>query len=121
MKHTLNTQEKYVVIQLHEEKLNTQIAPDLKAQFVYLSGKGMKNIIVDLTEVKYCDSSGLSAVLVGNRLCKNLNGSFVLAKIQDSVMKLISISQLESVLNIVPTVQEATDLVLMDEIERDIK
>ena len=121
MKHTVNKHDKYVVIQLQEEKLNTQIAPELKAQFVYLNSKGIKNIIIDLSEVKYCDSSGLSAILVGNRLCKNSQGSFVLAKIQESVMKLISISQLESVLNIVPTVEEATDLVIMDEVGRDIK
>jgi hypothetical protein len=39
----------------------------------------------------------------------------------DNVMRLLRISQLESVLNIVPTVAEATDMILMDELERDLK
>lgn len=121
MKHTLSEHNKYQLIKLHEEKLNTNVAPELKAQFVFLNGKGVKNIIIDLSDVKYCDSSGLSAVLVGNRLCKNSKGSFVMTGVQDNVMKLISISQLESVLYIAPTLQEAVDLVMMDEIERDVK
>jgi hypothetical protein len=33
-------------------------------------------------------------------------------------MRLIKISQLDTILHIVPTVQEAKDLVLMEEIER---
>jgi len=40
--------------------------------------------------------------------------------LQDSVSKLISISQLDSVLKITPTLNEAVDLVYMDEVERDI-
>ena len=35
-------------------------------------------------------------------------------------MKLISISQLDSILNITPTAQEAIDFIFMDEIEKDL-
>jgi anti-anti-sigma regulatory factor len=57
---------------------------------------------------------------VGNRLCKNGNGTLVLAGLQPSVMKLITISQLEPVLNITPTVSEAIDYLFMESIEKDI-
>jgi hypothetical protein len=36
-------------------------------------------------------------------------------------MKLIKISQLDSVLNILPTVEEGVDTVFMHEIEKDLK
>ena len=80
----------------------------------------MCNIILDLTETRYCDSSGLSSVLVANRLCKNDNGTLVLVGLQPSVRKLITISQLESVLQIVPTVSEAIDYLFMESIEKDL-
>jgi anti-anti-sigma factor len=55
---------------------------------------------VDLSEVKYCDSSGLSALLVGNRISKEHNGSLTLFGLQPAVDKIITISQLDKVLNI---------------------
>lgn len=112
--------EKYVLINSKVEKLDSQVAPDLKSELVILNGKGHKNIVINLKESRYCDSSGLSAVLVANRLCNNLNGTFVLTGLQDSVAKLVSISQLDSVLNITPTVDEAVDLLFMEEIEREL-
>ncbi|MEC8004940.1 MAG: STAS domain-containing protein, partial [Bacteroidota bacterium] len=59
--------------------------------------------IVDLSRVKYCDSSGLSALLVGNRLAKEKKSKMTLFGLQPSVEKIISISQLDTVFNIVST------------------
>lgn len=121
MKYTIDKQEKYSLLKLHEEKLDTNIAPQLKSELITLHAEGVKNIILDLSEVKYTDSSGLSALLVGNRVVQEEGGIFVLARLSDHTMKLIKISQLDSVLNIVPTVEEAIDAVFMNEIENDLK
>ena len=80
------------------DRLNAQNASELKAELVLLNNKGINNIIVDLSETKYCDSSGLSALLMGNRLCKDTNGKFILCGLQDNVMKMIKIAQLDKVL-----------------------
>ena len=77
-------------------------------------------MVVDLSATKYCDSSGLSSILVANRLCKNVEGTFVLSALQDPVKKLITISQLDTILNITPTVDEAVDFLFMEEVERDL-
>ncbi|MBN8704161.1 MAG: STAS domain-containing protein [Bacteroidetes bacterium] len=97
----------YTLIKVKAEKLDTAISPSLKSELVILNSEGIKNIVIDLTETRYCDSSGLSSILVANRLCKNSKGAFVLMGIQDSVKKLISISQLDSILNIASSVTEA--------------
>ncbi len=102
------------------EKLDSSCAPDLKSKFVYLNKQGVRNIILDLSKTRYCDSSGLSSILVAHRLCKEANGSFILASLQDSVQKLIDISQLNNVLKITPTYKEAVDLLQMEEVERDV-
>ncbi len=121
MKYTIDKKEKYTTLKLDETKLDTHIAPQLKSEFVTLHAEGVKNIILDLSEVKYTDSSGLSALLVGNRTISQNGGIFVLSCLSDHVMKLIKISQLDGVLNILPTVEEAVDSVLMTEIENDLK
>ncbi|MDH5383025.1 MAG: anti-anti-sigma factor, partial [Cyclobacteriaceae bacterium] len=64
--------------------------------------------------------SGLSAMLVGNRILQEDNGLFILANLSEHTSKLIKISQLDSVLNILPTVEEAIDAIFMHEIENDL-
>ena len=99
--------DNYTLLQVTTEKLDSAISPELKSELVLLNAGGVKNIILDLTETRYCDSSGLSAILVGNRLCKNAGGSLILCSIQEPVKKLINISQLDSILNIKTSVEES--------------
>ncbi|MEQ8243438.1 STAS domain-containing protein [Fulvivirga sp.] len=121
MKYTIDKQEKYSLLKLHEEKLDSSIAPGLKSELITIHAEGVKNIILDLSEVKYTDSSGLSALLVGNRVVQEKGGIFILACLSDHTTKLIKISQLDSVLNILPTVEEGVDAVFMNEIENELQ
>jgi len=86
------------VVRTNVEKLDASNAPELKAELVLLNKGGVNNIVIDLSKTKYCDSSGLSAVLTANRLCKDTSGNFVLCGLQESVKKLIEIAQLDKVL-----------------------
>lgn len=121
MKFSIDKQEKYLLLSLEEEKLDTTIAPDLKSEFVTANAEGVANMIINLSGVKYVDSSGLSSLLVGNRVFSDSNGAFIIAAPSEHVMKLIKISQLDNVLNILPTSEEAVDAVFMHELEKDIK
>ncbi len=107
MNFEIEKTDKYAVIKVQVEKLDSNIAPSLKSELVVLNTDGVKNIIIDLTKTRYCDSSGLSAILVANRLCRNSQGTFVLTGLQDAVKKLISISQLDSILTITNDLAEA--------------
>jgi len=111
MEFKIEKQDNHTLIQVLEEKLDTHIAPTLKSELVLVSGNGERNIILDLSKCRYCDSSGLSAILVANRLCKNANGTFVLTGLNDAVERLITISQLDTVLNIANTIEEGVDLI----------
>lgn len=120
MKYSADKQEKYTVITLEEDNLNSLMAPVLKTEFIMLHSEGTPNLILDLTNVQFVDSSGLSAILTANRLWKE-NGSFILTGIKhQNVRKLIEISRLETILTIIPTLEEAVDFVFMEEIEREL-
>jgi anti-anti-sigma factor len=111
MEFKIDKFENHTLIKVLEEKLDTHIAPTLKSELVLVSGNGEKNIILDLSNCRYCDSSGLSAILVANRLCKNASGIFVLTGLNDAVERLITISQLDTVLNISNSLDEAVSLI----------
>jgi len=121
MKFTVDKHEKYVLLKLNESKLNSLVTPQLKSELILINTEGQRNIIMDLSQIKFADSSGLSSLLVGHRLCKNAAGVFILSGLNDAVARLITISQLDSVLSIVPTTEEAIDLVFMEEVEKQLK
>lgn len=122
MKYSVDKQEKYTVFSPQEENLNSNIAPDMKSQFIILANEGVKNLILNLEDVNYVDSSGLSAILTGNRLCQAQNGSFVLTGVKsENITKLLKISRVDSVLNIIPTIKESIEYVFMDELGREIE
>ncbi|HHU35240.1 MAG: STAS domain-containing protein [Bacteroidales bacterium] len=112
MEFNIESKDNRTIIRILSEKLDTHIAPALKSELVLVSGKGEKNIILDLEKCNYCDSSGLSAILVANRLCKNAGGKFVLCGLNEAVERLITISQLDTVLTITTTVKEAEKMIL---------
>jgi len=121
MKFSVDKQERYTVISVNEENLNTLNAPHLKSEFVVLHNEGVKNLILDLNDVKYVDSSGLSSILTANRLWEG-TGTLVLTNVvNENVKQLIKISRLDTVFNIIPTKQESIDFVLMEEIERELQ
>ena len=92
--------EKFLIVRCISDKLDALVSPELKTLLLHHSNKGVVDFIVDLSQVKYCDSSGLSALLVGNRIIKEKEGSLNLFGLNPMVEKIISISQLDTVFNI---------------------
>lgn len=107
MKYSLEKKDQYAVFDLQEENLNSLIAPKLKSEFIFLRNEGVPNLILDLSDVKYVDSSGLSAILTANRLWQN-DGLFLIAGINHaSVRKIIEISRLDTILSIEKEIADA--------------
>lgn len=110
MNFEVSHHQHHALVVTNVEKLDITNAAELKSEFVLLNKNGINNIVLDLSKTKYCDSSGLSAVLVANRLCKDTNGKFVLCGLTAGVKKLIEIAQLDKVLMITDTYQTVSEI-----------
>ena len=120
MKYQVDKQDRYAIFSLEEKNLNSLIAPQLKSEFVFLRNEGVRNLIFDMGDVDYVDSSGLSSILTANRIWKDY-GSFVMTNIKsDSIHKLIDIYKLDGILTIIPTIEESVEFVFMEDLERDL-
>lgn len=96
------------VFKLNEKRLDTSISGLLKGEFtMILKVEGVNKFIIDLSEVESCDSSGLSAILVANRIVSANEGQMRLAAPSEKVRNLIKITQLDRVLPVTSTVDEA--------------
>ncbi|MEW6196205.1 MAG: STAS domain-containing protein [Bacteroidota bacterium] len=96
------------IFKLNEKRFDASIAGFVKGEFtILLHTEDVKKLIIDLSEVEYCDSSGLSAILLAFRILQTNEGLIRLASPTKNVKTLIEISQLDRVLTICNTVNEA--------------
>jgi len=107
MSFTKKDENNFTIITSNVEKLDASNASELKAEIVMINKNSVNNMIIDLSQTKYCDSSGLSAILIGNRLCKDSSGKMVVCGLQPNVAKLIQISQLDKVFTITDDLESA--------------
>lgn len=96
------------VFKLNEKRLDTNISGLLKGEFtMLLKVEGVNKLIIDLSSVESCDSSGLSAILVANRIISANEGQIRIAAPSEKVLTLIKITQLDRVLPVAESVEMA--------------
>ena len=102
--------EDVAIFKLLESSFDASIAGLVKGELTILLSTGdIQKLVFDLSEIEYCDSSGLSAILLSFRILQSNDGHITLASPQKSVRTLIEISQLNRVLPIKETVEEAVN------------
>lgn len=98
------------IFKLNEKRLDTNISGLLKGEFtVLLKVEGVNKLIIDLSAVESCDSSGLSAILVANRILSSNQGHIRLSAPSEKVYSLIKITQLDRVLPVTQYVEQAIE------------
>ena len=97
MKFEIRKDGASTVFKLRERKLDSSIAPELKGEFLLLCKPKVGNLVVDLGDVEFCDSSGLSALLIADRKMKEHGGSVKLIHVHKKVSALLKISMLDRV------------------------
>ncbi|MGA9121565.1 MAG: STAS domain-containing protein [Bacteroidota bacterium] len=86
-----------VTLILKERRLDSTIASELKGEFLILCKPKLGTLVVDLKGVEFCDSSGLSALLIADRKMREHGGRVRLVNVHKKVSSLIKISMLDRV------------------------
>ena len=71
--------------------------------------KGNKNVVVDLSEIHYFNSSHIGMLISGYTTLVNSGGDMRLASISDRVLKALEITRLNLVFDIYSSIEEAVD------------
>jgi anti-sigma B factor antagonist len=100
MKFEIKKNGTATVLKVRERKLDATISPELKGEFLILCNPKTKQLIVDLSDVEFCDSSGLSALLIAERKMRENGGVVKLVGLQKKVLSLIRISRLDRAFSI---------------------
>ncbi len=108
MNFEVKYQDDITIFKLNEKKLNSQISGYLKGEFTILTqAENVRKLIIDLSEVEQCDSSGLSALLLAQREVREKGGALRLLNVNPDIQHLIKLSFLENVLPICSSYEKA--------------
>ncbi|MEZ4600535.1 MAG: STAS domain-containing protein [Syntrophotaleaceae bacterium] len=91
-----------VLIEVKEERLDAHNSSDLKGQMLNLFEEGKKDMVVDLGEVRFVDSSGLGALVSGFKNASARNGNLKLCNLQPQVQSMFELTRLHRVFEIFP-------------------
>ncbi len=98
-----------VIIYVKEERLDAHNSGDLKAEMQRLFEEGSKNILVDLHDVRFIDSSGLGALVSGFKNAISHHGNLKLSTLQSQVKSMFELTRLHRVFEIYTSTSEALD------------
>jgi anti-sigma B factor antagonist len=82
-------------------------APALKEKITELLDAGQQTLIIDLSGVGFLDSTGLGALVEARAATSEAGGALPLVCSQERILKLFTITGLDGVFTIQPTVDEA--------------
>ncbi|GIF77645.1 STAS domain-containing protein [Asanoa siamensis] len=108
MSLTVGTEQRgdVVVVSVGGE-LDMATAPQLQDQITDLLDRGLSRLVFDLTEVSFCDSTGLSVFVRAKNGTDEAGGVVRLAAPQRGVRRILEVSGLVEVLHTYQTVDEA--------------
>ena len=107
----VKTAEKYnaVVLELKGNVMGGDDTKDFNELLHKYIDEGKKNIIVDLHDVKFMNSSGLGMLIGGLTTMKKAEGHLKLANVTDKIQSLLVITKLITIFEFYETVDEAVN------------
>lgn len=96
LKINLKQQKNIPVIELNGE-VDVYTAPKVKSSLIGLVNDGKFNIIVDLDNVDFMDSSGLGVLVGGLKRVKPHNGAISIVCTKEKILKIFKITGLTKV------------------------
>ncbi len=96
-----------VVIELKGDVMGGDDTKEFQEILHKLIEEGKKNIVVDLGEVKFMNSSGLGMLISGLTTTKKAEGSLKLARVGEKIQSLLIITKLIQIFETFESVEDA--------------
>lgn len=119
MKFKIDTKEKILVITPEIDELNANLADAFIDGISGLSELEGRNLILDMALMQKCDEKGIQAILTVYHQQYDSGFSCAVTGLNTALTQTLKAAD-ESVYNLAPTMLEAIDLVMMEDLEREL-
>ncbi|MGC2997908.1 STAS domain-containing protein [Streptomyces sp. G35A] len=89
--------------------VDVQTAPTLRSGALKIIQQGHPRLTLDMAEVGFCDSAGLSAIIGIWHAAQEAGGSLSLAAVPDRLMRMLRMTGVDSLLPVHATTADVTD------------
>jgi len=93
-----------------DERIDAHNSAELKDYILHMIELNKVNIIVQLEQVRFVDSSGLGALLSGFKHAEAKSGKLSLSNVQNQVLSMFELTRLNRVFEIHTDLDEAFDI-----------
>lgn len=97
MKFEIDKQKDKTIFRLESKSLDHSIAAELKTELVILQKEVENQFIIDLRDVVKCDSSGLSVLLLSERIEREKGKKLIIKNVNTAVRNLMEIARLDRI------------------------
>ena len=115
-----DTKEKFHVIRVETPELSANMAAELNHRFLELLKDTIKNIVLNLSNVKSISEEAAESLVRIQQKFYEQEASFVICGLSEEVEDFLDEKELLELMNVTPTESEASDIVQMEEIEREL-
>ena len=119
MKVKISTNGKFHAITVVEPNFTANMTAALHELCEPFLKQEVKNLLLNLKDIQKMDSAAADTILELRNLFYANRASFVLCELQPPVKKIFDQSEQFEILQIAPTQSEASDIIFMEEIERE--
>ena len=115
-----DTKEKFHVITLPEGSLSASMTEELSNYLLSFLQNDVKNIVLVLKDIETVDNAAAENLISIQQKFYEEKASFVICEMQKKVEKILDENGLLELMNVAPTESEASDIVQMEEMEREM-
>ena len=107
MEYNFNLDNGFLVASLSGDLIGEENGPEIIAELETFNGKGNLFVIIDISDVRYINSSGIGVLITLLTKVRNKGGELCLINPSESVQKLLIITKLQAIFKVFSSISEA--------------
>jgi anti-anti-sigma factor len=112
MKHSVSTRKELTILKLEEAVFDVRYADWFRTTIDNMVGNALsKNVIIDFSQVKAIDSSGIGSMLLAHQLANRSDGLAIFVSLCQQIKDLLKLTNLDKQLYIFSSINEVMTLI----------
>ncbi|MGB0887882.1 MAG: STAS domain-containing protein [Vicingaceae bacterium] len=108
----IKKEDSILIVSLNGNLMNKLQIEDLLDEVEFNTNQGVKKLILNLAEMEYMNSTGLSILINIFTQTRNKGGEVIITNIPEKINQLLVITKLNSIFNIEKTVEDAKKILI---------
>ncbi len=107
MKYSFKLERDFLVITLSGDLIGEENGPEIISELEKFNLNGNLNVITDISDVRYINSSGIGVLITLLTKVRNKSGELCLINPSENVKKLLIITKLQAIFKVFNSISEA--------------